>query len=57
MLVEAAELARQTEATVVALTHEDSPLAAQSHCCINVDVEEDTDQYMPMTSRLAVGNP
>ncbi|HAH79944.1 MAG TPA: transcriptional regulator HexR, partial [Gammaproteobacteria bacterium] len=52
VLVEAAELARQTEATVVSLTHEDSPLAAQSHCCINVDVEEDTDQYMPMTSRL-----
>ena len=52
VLVEASELARQTEATVVSLTHEDSPLAAQSHCCINVDVEEDTDQYMPMTSRL-----
>lgn len=52
VLVEAAELARQTEATVVSLTYGESPLAAQSHCCINVDVEEDTDQYMPMTSRL-----
>jgi RpiR family carbohydrate utilization transcriptional regulator len=52
VLVEAAEIAKNTEATVVALTHEGSPLAAQSHCCINVDVEEDTDQYLPMTSRL-----
>ena len=39
VLVEAAELARQTEATVVSLTCGESPLAAQSHCCIN-DVEE-----------------
>jgi RpiR family carbohydrate utilization transcriptional regulator len=52
VLVEAAQIAKNTEATVVSLTHEGSPLAAQSHCCINVDVEEDTDQYLPMTSRL-----
>ena len=52
VLVEAAEIARQTEATIVSLTAEGSPLADQSHCCINVKVEEDTEQYLPMTSRL-----
>ena len=29
-----------------------TPLADQSHCCIHVNVEEDTEQYLPMTSRL-----
>ena len=52
VLIEAAEIARQTEATVVSLTAEGSPLAEKSHCCINVKVEEDTEQYLPMTSRL-----
>ena len=51
-MVEAAEIARQTEATIVSLTAEGSPLANKSHCCINVKVEEDTEQYLPMTSRL-----
>lgn len=51
-LVEAAQIASNTEATVVAMTHEGSPLAEYSHCCIHVDVEEDTDHYLPMTSRL-----
>lgn len=51
-LVEAAQIASNTEATVVAMTHEGSPLAERSHCCINVNVEEDTDHYLPMTSRL-----
>ncbi len=52
VLVDAAEIARQTEATIVSLTAEGSPLADKSHCCINVKVEEDTEQYWPMTSRL-----
>lgn len=51
-LVEAAQIASNTEATVVAMTHEGSPLAEHSHCCIHVNVEEDTDHYLPMTSRL-----
>jgi RpiR family carbohydrate utilization transcriptional regulator len=51
-LVEAAQIASNTEATVVAMTHAGSPLAEHSHCCIHVNVEEDTDHYLPMTSRL-----
>jgi RpiR family carbohydrate utilization transcriptional regulator len=52
VLIETAEIARQTEATIVSLTSPGSPLADQSHCCIHVNVEEDTEQYLPMTSRL-----
>ncbi len=52
VLVEAAEIARKTEATVVSLTAPNSPLAQQSHCSIALNVSEDTDEYLPMTSRL-----
>ena len=52
VLVEAAEIARSTEATVVSLTAPNSPLARQSHCSIALDVTENTDEYLPMTSRL-----
>lgn len=52
VLVEAAEIARSTEATVVSLTAPNSPLARQSHCSIALDVSENTDEYLPMTSRL-----
>ncbi|MBT7333651.1 MAG: transcriptional regulator HexR [Gammaproteobacteria bacterium] len=52
VLVEVAELARSTEATVVSLTAPDSPLADQSHCSIALENSEDTEEYLPMTSRL-----
>jgi len=52
VLVEAAALARKTEATVVSLTAPDSPLAANSHCTIDLHVQENTEEYLPMTSRL-----
>lgn len=52
VLVEAAELARKTEATVVSLTAPNSPLARQSHCTIEVGITENTDDYLPMTSRI-----
>ncbi len=52
VLVEAAELARETEAIVVSLTAPDSPLAAMSHCTIELADTEDTEQYLPMTSRI-----
>ncbi len=52
VLVEAAELARKTEATVVSLTAPGSQLAAQSHCTLELTVTENTDEYLPMTSRL-----
>ncbi len=52
VLVEAAELARETQATVISLTAPDSPLAARSHCTIELAETENTEQYLPMTSRI-----
>jgi len=51
-IVEAAQLAQATDATVIALTAEDSPLAKVSDCTIGVTVAENTDDYLPMTSRI-----
>ena len=51
-LVETAELVRNTEATVVSLTAECSPLAAASHLSIDLSVSENTEEYLPMTSRI-----
>ncbi|MFK8042469.1 transcriptional regulator HexR [Congregibacter sp.] len=52
-LVDIANLAIARGATVVALTAAASPLAKASSLAIELDVSEDTDAYMPMTSRLA----
>jgi len=51
-IVEVAELAKQSEAAVMAITAPNSPLAAVSHCVIETSVSEDTDAYLPMTSRI-----
>lgn len=51
-LVEIATLARQRSARVVALTAAASPLASVSDLPIGLQLAEDTDTYMPMTSRL-----
>ncbi|MFT5707286.1 MAG: RpiR family carbohydrate utilization transcriptional regulator [Oceanospirillaceae bacterium] len=51
-LVEIAQLATATGATVVALTLADSPLAKVSSIVLSVPHVENTDVYMPMTSRL-----
>lgn len=52
-LVEAAQLARENDATVIAITSHDSPLAREATLAILLDVPEDTDIYMPMVSRIA----
>ncbi|OCA52816.1 MurR/RpiR family transcriptional regulator [Photorhabdus namnaonensis] len=52
-LVEAAQLARENDATVIAITSQDSPLAHGATLAILLDVPEDTDIYMPMVSRIA----
>ncbi|WOJ95423.1 transcriptional regulator HexR [Congregibacter brevis] len=52
-LVDIANLATARGATVVALTAAASPLAKASSLAIELEVSEDTDAYMPMTSRLA----
>lgn len=52
-LVDMARLARENDATVIAITSENSPLAQEATLSIIIDVPEDTDIYMPMVSRLA----
>lgn len=48
-----ARLARDNDATVIAITSENSPLSQVATLSIIIDVPEDTDVYMPMVSRLA----
>ena len=52
-LVELAQLARENDAMVIALTSAGTPLAREATLAIALDVPEDTDIYMPMVSRLA----
>lgn len=52
-LVEMARLARENDATVIAVTSEGTPLAREASLILRVDVPEDTDVYMPMVSRIA----
>ncbi|MEH0834200.1 MurR/RpiR family transcriptional regulator [Pectobacterium cacticida] len=52
-LVEMAQLARENDATVIAITSDDTPLAHEASLALRLDVPEDTDVYMPMVSRLA----
>ncbi|CFQ38658.1 DNA-binding transcriptional regulator HexR [Yersinia aleksiciae] len=52
-LVELAHLARENDATVIAITSRDTPLANEATLPLLLDVPEDTDVYMPMVSRIA----
>ncbi|BDH45450.1 transcriptional regulator [Salmonella enterica subsp. enterica serovar Choleraesuis] len=52
-LVELAQMARDNDAMVIAITTHNSPLAEKASLALLVDVPEDTDLYMPMVSRLA----
>ena len=52
-LVEMAHLARENDATVLAVTSRDTPLAQAATLALLLDVPEDTDVYMPMVSRIA----
>jgi len=51
-LVEIAALGRESGATVIGITHDPSPLARECSLLISLPAQEDTDVYMPMTSRL-----
>lgn len=51
-LNEVAQLARDNGAVVIAITQPDSPLATTSSLCLGVTSPEDTELYMPMTSRI-----
>lgn len=52
-LVEMAQLARENDAAVIAITSRDTPLAHEATLALLLDVPEDTDVYMPMVSRIA----
>ncbi|RYM52954.1 MurR/RpiR family transcriptional regulator [Serratia proteamaculans] len=52
-LLEMAQLARENDATVIAITSRDTPLAQEATLALLLDVPEDTDVYMPMVSRIA----
>ncbi|KFZ29882.1 transcriptional regulator [Pseudidiomarina atlantica] len=52
-LVEIAQLAQQTKATLIGVTAADSPLAELCSLVLSTHVPEDTDVYMPMASRIA----
>jgi RpiR family carbohydrate utilization transcriptional regulator len=51
-IVETAEVARNAGATVIGITTPNSPLARICSIVLEVQTPEDTDIYMPMTSRL-----
>lgn len=51
-LVDIARLARESGAVVLGITAPDSPLAQECTETLEVTTPEDTDHYMPMTSRM-----
>ncbi len=51
-LVDIARLARESGAVVLGITAPDSPLARECSETLEVATPEDTDYYMPMTSRM-----
>ncbi|MDM3870047.1 transcriptional regulator HexR [Porticoccus sp. W117] len=51
-IIENAEVAKETGATVLGITDARSPLAKQCDIVLPVDTPEDTDLYTPMTSRI-----
>ena len=51
-LIETAQLARENGATVVGLTAPNSALSQACQWALELDVPEDTDEYLPMTSRI-----
>ena len=51
-IIDIAKIASENGATVVALTSPDSPLTKVSSISLEVNVPENTDEYMAMTSRI-----
>lgn len=52
-LVDMARIARENDATVIAITSEETSLAREASLTLRLEVPEDTDVYMPMVSRIA----
>ncbi len=51
-IVEVAKIARSCGASVIGITKPDSPLARECTVALEVTTPEDTEVYMPMTSRI-----
>lgn len=51
-LIDSARLARESGATVIAITRAGSPLAELADILLSAGLDEDTSRYMPMRSRL-----
>lgn len=51
-IVEIARIARENGSTVIGLTAANSPLAEFSSVALDIDIPENTDEYMPMSSRI-----
>ena len=51
-MVEAATFAREAGASVLAITRSDTPLSRIATLTVSVDVDENTELYIPMMSRL-----
>lgn len=52
-LVETAALAKENDATVIAITTANTPLAKTCNIALSMEIAEDTELYMPMSSRIA----
>ncbi|MGJ8693180.1 MAG: MurR/RpiR family transcriptional regulator [Thalassotalea sp.] len=52
-LVEVASLAKDNDATVIGITTSNTPLSKVCSITLSIDVAEDTELYMPMSSRIA----
>jgi len=52
-MIEVAQQAQQSGATVIGLTHQASPLAERCDCVVHIETQEDTELYTPMSSRVA----
>ena len=52
-LVEIAKIAKENNATVIGITSANTPLAKVCNIVLSMDIVEDTDLYMPMSSRIA----
>ena len=52
-LCEIAAIAHDNKATVIGITAPNSPLSENCQLTVSTNVPEDTDQYMPMASRIA----
>ena len=51
-LLDAASIAKENGASVIALTRNDSPLAQMADCVLSIATQENAELYTPMVSRL-----